>query len=159
MSREKIISFEKSFESKISDLSSSIFREITFVLNSFSSDAEKYVTVESIDNVNSVVISNISYYNKINQLGLYNLTFNKKNIILKQSDIKHDLENINKRYKFLSSILISEINRNKLLKSEKILKDMSDYEISETKKLNKIKEATILKLHNKIKFMKVATCI
>lgn len=54
---------------------------------------------------------------------------------------------------------MNEINKHKILKIEKINKNMSDSEISDLKKLNKIKESILLKLHNKIKGMKISTCI
>lgn len=159
MCRDKILAFEKSFENKIANISKSIFQEILFVLSTFCLDANKYTTVDTVDNTNAVVISNINYYNAINKLGLYNLTLLKQSIVLRQSDIKNDLVNINKRHKYLSSILISELNKNKILKLDKINKNMSDSEISEIKKTNKMKESVVLKLHNKIKGMKISTCI
>lgn len=159
MCRDKILAFEKSFETKISNISKSIFQEILFVLSTFHLDANKYTTVDTVDSMDTIIISNINYYNSINKLGLYNLTLLKQSIILRQSDIKTDLANINKRHKYLSSVLISEINKNKMLKLDKINKNMSDYEISEVKKINKMKESVVSKLHNKIKGMKISTCI
>lgn len=158
-SKDNLIDFEKSFEFKINNISKSLFQEVIFVLSEFDIYAKKYIHVDTLDNVNAIVISNISYYNNINKIGLYNLILEKKNIIIKQSDIRTDVSSLNKRLKFISSILMNEINKHKILKIEKINKNMSDSEISDLKKLNKIKESILLKLHNKIKGMKISTCI
>lgn len=159
MSKNKLNDFEEAFELKVFNISKSLLQEILFVLSIFYIDYKQYVSIDIIDNIKTIIISNIDYYNNINKLGLYNLSLIKKNIYIRQSDIKTDIDNLNKRYKFLSSNLINEINQNKILKLDRINKNMSDIEISEIKKLNKIKESIILKLHNKIKSMKISTCI
>lgn len=159
MSKNKLNDFEEAFELKVFNISKSLLQEILFVLSIFYIDYKQYVSIDIINNIKTIIISNIDYYNNINKLGLYNLSLIKKNIYIRQSDIKTDIDNLNKRYKFLSSNLINEINQNKILKLDRINKNMSDIEISEIKKLNKIKESIILKLHNKIKSMKISTCI
>ncbi|BCL65642.1 hypothetical protein IOLA_010 [uncultured bacterium] len=159
MYKNKLNDFEKAFELKVSNISKSVFQEILFVLSIFYADYKQYVSIDVIDNIKTIIISNINYYNNINKLGLYNLSLIKKNIYIRQSDIKTNIDNLNKRYKFLSSNLINEVNQNKILKLDRINKNMSDIEISEIKKFNKIKESIILKLHNKIKSMKISTCI
>lgn len=77
-SKDNLIDFEKSFEFKINNISKSLFQEVIFVLSEFDIYAKKYIHVDTLDNVNAIVISNISYYNNINKIGLYNLILEKK---------------------------------------------------------------------------------